>query len=61
MTYTYKLVADHTSPITGETVTSTEVIRKEDNAHIPFDDANTDYQAYKEWLKIDGNVPEEAD
>ena len=28
---------------------------------IPFDTENTDYQEYLEWLKIDGNVPEEAD
>ena len=28
---------------------------------IPFDPANTDYQEYLEWLKIDGNEPEAAD
>ena len=60
MTYTYKLVADHTNPITGETVTSKEVIRKEDNARIPFDDANIDYIEYKNWL-AEGNTAEAAD
>ena len=27
---------------------------------IPFDPANTDYQAYLEWVS-EGNIPEEAD
>jgi hypothetical protein len=32
------------------------VIRIADNAFIPFDPANTDYQAYLAWLSS-GNVP----
>jgi len=36
------------------------VIRTEDNAFIPFDTDNVDYQAYLAWLE-DGNEPLPAD
>ena len=39
---------------------SNSVIRLTDNAQIPFDPANTDYQTYLEWL-AEGNEPLPAD
>ena len=45
---TYKLLQDKKT-----------VLRKTDNAYIPFDPANTDYQAYLEWAKT--NTAEAAD
>ena len=36
------------------------VVRTSDNASIPFDPDNTDYQAYLKWLD-EGNTPQPAD
>ena len=36
------------------------IMRISDNAVIPKDEANTDYQEYLEWL-AEGNTPEEAE
>ena len=38
----------------------TAVFRVADNTSIPFDPANTDYQAYLKWLE-EGNTPLPAD
>jgi hypothetical protein len=35
---------------------ATTVKRTADNAFIPFDPANTDYQEYLKWLS-EGNIP----
>jgi hypothetical protein len=50
----YKQIKDKYGVITNT------ICRVEDNAFIPMDDANTDYQAYLKWL-AEGNTPLPAD
>lgn len=50
----YKLKND---PLRNQTCT---IIRLSDNANIPVDEQNRDYQEYLRWL-AEGNTPEPAD
>jgi hypothetical protein len=46
--------------LTSEGQIANVVVRTSDNAFIPFDPANTDYQEYLKWVS-EGNQPEPAD
>ena len=55
MNYTYKKYKN-----APDIVSTSSILRKEDNAVIPFDPANIDYQEYLKW-KAEGNTAEAAD
>ena len=55
----YKILTDSSGDIiSNETVQC--ILRIEDNAYIPMDKSNRDYQEYLEWL-AEGNTPEEVE
>ena len=57
MSFTYQKIAilDDSGNKTGDMKDC--IKRKEDNAFIPFDDGNKDYQEYLAWVAA-GNTPE---
>ena len=56
---TYKLTKS-TNLITGVTTEGDTIIRIADNAAIPIDEANIDYQEYLKWV-AEGNTAEDID
>ena len=52
----YKYIKSHDT----NQVIADQIRRKADNANIPFDEGNIDYQEYKAWIDA-GNTPEAAD
>ena len=58
MSYTYKLFGNHEAHLGGEPINF--ILRKEDGAVIPKNEANIDYQEYLERV-ANGYTPEAAD
>ena len=59
----YKKYADETETNkdgSTKTIVVQAICRKSDNAYIPFDPDNRDYQTYLDWV-AEGNTAEPAD
>ena len=56
MTYTYKKLIDFFT----KKESTNAILRKEDNAVIPIDEANIEYQEYLAWV-AEGNTADAAD
>tara|TARA_R100000329_G_C7436676_1_gene153520 strand:- start:36 stop:218 length:183 start_codon:yes stop_codon:yes gene_type:complete len=59
----YKKYADQTienKDKSTKTIVVQAICRKSDNAYIPFDEGNRDYQDYLAWV-AEGNTAEAAD
>jgi hypothetical protein len=54
----YKLLPKIQTP--SGLIDADSILRVADNAFIPMDEANTDYQAYFKWV-AEGNTPYPAD
>ena len=53
MTHTYKILGNHIEPsVTDQPIEF--IIRKEDNAWIPLDERNSDYQTYLKNIETEG-------
>ena len=53
MTHTYKILGNHIEPsVTDQPIEY--IIRKEDNAWIPLDERNSDYQTYLKNIETEG-------
>ena len=58
MSYTYKLFGNHPDHLGGGPINF--ILRKEDGAVIPKNEANIDYQNYLAWV-AEGNTADPAD
>jgi|TARA_R100000455_G_C6163661_1_gene47949 hypothetical protein len=60
MTYTYKKIPDYDDSGNKIGDCTDQILRKEDNAIIPSDEDNKDYQEYLLWVS-EGNTAEASD
>jgi len=58
---TIQSVKKANSPTTGELACYITTLNDDKILFVPHAENNSDYQAIKEWEKIDGNAIEEAD